>query len=66
MFVVAGRMPGGRARKSGAPGVDGAGRPAAPAGAPPGKALKPAKSKAPAVDDDLGDVADILRRHGIH
>ena len=37
-----------------------------PAGAPAGKALKPAKSKAPADDDDLGDVADILRRHGIH
>ena len=67
LFVVAGRMPGGRPRKSGAPGVDGPGRLAsAPAGAPPGKALKPAKSKAPAVDDDLGDVADILRRHGIH
>ena len=36
------------------------------AGAPAGKALKPAKSKAPADDDDLGDVADILRRHNIH
>jgi hypothetical protein len=62
LFVVSGTMRG-RARKSGA-GADGpAGRPAA---APAGKALKPAKGKAPAVDDDLGDVADILRRHNIH
>lgn len=47
-------------RDSGAPGG-----PAAVAGSPPGKALKPAKSKTPAADDDLGDVADILRKHGI-
>jgi hypothetical protein len=63
LFVVSGTMRRGRARKSGT-GADGpAGR---PAGAPAGKALKPAKGKAPAVDDDLGDVADILRRHNIH
>ena len=62
LFVVSGTLRG-RARKPGATGTDGPGQ---PAGAPPGKALKPAKSKAPAADDDLGDVADILRRHGIH
>jgi heme exporter protein D len=68
LFVVSGTMRRGRARKSGTDGaVSPAGRPgAAPAGAPAGKALKPAKSKAPAADDDLGDVADILRRHNIH
>lgn len=66
LFVVSGTMRRGRARKSG-PGADGAGKPASPpAGAPAGKALKPAKGKAPAADDDLGDVADILRRHNIH
>ncbi len=66
LFVVSGTMRRGRARKSGT-GVDSAGKPASPsAGAPAGKALKPAKSKAPAADDDLGDVADILRRHNIH
>ena len=65
LFVVSGTMRG-RSRKSRA-GVDGAaGAAGASAGAPAGKALKPAKSKAPAVDDDLGDVADILRRHNIH
>jgi hypothetical protein len=63
LFVVSGTLRG-RSRKSGA---DGAARPgAAPAGPPAGKALKPAKSKATAADDDLGDVADILRRHNIH
>jgi hypothetical protein len=63
LFVVSGTLRG-RSRKSRA---DGAARPAAaPAGAPPGKALKPAKNKATAADDDLGDVADILRRHNIH
>jgi len=63
LFVVSGTMRRGRGRKSAA-GADGpAGVPAA---APAGKALKPAKSKAPAADDDLGDVADILRRHNIH
>ena len=65
LFVVSGTMRG-RGRKSGR-GADGASGPAGvQAGAPAGKALKPAKSKAPAVDDDLGDVADILRRHNIH
>ncbi|MGH3067279.1 MAG: cellulose synthase [Streptosporangiaceae bacterium] len=64
LFVVSGTMR--RGRKAGT-GAEGAGGPAsAPAGAPAGKALKPAKSKAPAADDDLGDVADILRRHNIH
>jgi hypothetical protein len=64
LFVVSGMLRG-RTRKSGAESADG---PAGlPAGAPAGKALKPAKkAKAPAVDDDLGDVADILRRHNIH
>jgi hypothetical protein len=63
LFVVSGTLRG-RSRESRA---DGPARPAAtPAGAPPGKALKPAKSKATAADDDLGDVADILRRHNIH
>ena len=37
----------------------------APGSSAPTKALKPAKGK-PADDDDLGEVADILRRHGIH
>ena len=64
LFVVSGMMR--RGRKAGG-GAEGAGRPAsAPAGAPAGKALKPAKSKSTAADDDLGDVADILRRHNIH
>jgi hypothetical protein len=64
LFVVSGTLRG-RTRKSGTESADG---PAGlPAGAPAGKALKPAKkTKAPAVDDDLGDVADILRRHNIH
>jgi hypothetical protein len=64
LFVVSGTLRG-RTRKSGTKSADG---PAGlPAGAPAGKALKPAKkAKAPAVDDDLGDVADILRRHNIH
>ena len=66
LFVVSGTLRG-RTRKAGVPSADGPGRPASPPpGAPGGKALKPAKSKAPAADDDLGDVADILRRHGIH
>jgi hypothetical protein len=66
LFVVSGTLRG-RTRKPGGAPADGPGRPGSPpAGAAPGKALKPAKSKAPADDDDLGDVADILRRHGIH
>ncbi len=65
LFVVSGTIRG-RTRKPGAAGADvPAATAAQPAGAPAGKALKPAKSKAPAVDDDLGDVADILRKHGI-
>ena len=65
LFVVSGTIRG-RTRKPGTAGADvPAGRAAQPAGAPAGKALKPAKSKVPAVDDDLGDVADILRKHGI-
>jgi hypothetical protein len=64
LFVVSGTMRG-RRRKSGAAGADGPAAVASQPGAPAGKALKPAKSKAPA-DDDLGDVADILRRHNIH
>jgi hypothetical protein len=65
LFVVSGTIRG-RTRKPGAAGSDvPAGKAAQPAGAPAGKALKPAKSKVPAVDDDLGDVADILRKHGI-
>jgi len=66
LFVVSGTLRGRTRKPRGAP-ADGPGRPGSPpAGAPAGKALKPAKSKAPAADDDLGDVADILRRHGIH
>ena len=64
LFVVSGMMRG-RGRKAG-PGADGQRPASVPGSAPAGKALKPAKSKAPAVDDDLGDVADILRRHNIH
>ena len=64
LFVVSGTLRG-RTRKSGTEAEGAGSRPAA--GAPAGKALKPAKkAKAPAVDDDLGDVADILRRHNIH
>ena len=63
-FVSAGLRRRGRAKKAAA---EGPGRPGIqPPGAPASKALKPAKSKAPAADDDLGDVADILRRHNIH
>ena len=66
LFVVSGTMRRGRTRKPGAAGADvPAGKAGQPAGTPAGKALKPAKSKVPAVDDDLGDVADILRKHGI-
>jgi hypothetical protein len=61
LFVVSGMLRG-RSRK---PGTGADGPASVPAGAPAGKALKPAKSKAPPVDDDLGDVADILRRHNI-
>ncbi len=66
LFVVSGglRRRRGRKPKAVSPGGPATG-PGVPSPAPPGKALKPAKSKIPAVDDDLGDVADILRRHGI-
>ena len=62
LFVVSGTLRG-RSRRSGTRADGPAG---VTAGTPAGKALKPAKSKAPAADDDLGDVADILRRHNIH
>jgi hypothetical protein len=65
LFVVSGTLRG-RTRKPGAGADDASGPAGRPAAAPAGKALKPAKGKAPAVDDDLGDVADILRRHNIH
>jgi hypothetical protein len=68
LFVVSGSVRGRRARKVKA-------EPAGPAlstSQPGGRALdagkssKPAKGKpAGAMDDDLGDVADILRKHGI-
>jgi len=64
LFFISAGLRRGRARKSAADG------PERPGSQPPGtsasKALKPAKSKAPVADDDLGDVADILRRHNIH
>jgi hypothetical protein len=69
LFVVSGGLRRGRARKAksarGAGPADAAGQPAA---TQPSKALKPAKSAKgkDSADDDLGDVADILRRHGIH
>jgi hypothetical protein len=69
LFVVSGGLRRGRARKaksaSGSGPADAAGQPAA---TQPSKALKPAKSAKgkDSADDDLGDVADILRRHGIH
>jgi len=68
LFVVSSGLRRGRARKI-AKSADPASQasPGQPRGTAPGKALKPAaKSKAPAADDDLGDVADILRRHNIH
>ena len=72
LFVVSGTMRRSRGRKAAAgpagagtkgTGARGRGQPAAP---PPGKALKPAKGKAATpADDDFGEVADILKRHGI-
>jgi hypothetical protein len=60
LFVVSGRLRG-RARKR----SRGPGKPAATA-ATPGKAIDTAKPKAVSLDDDeFGDVADILRKHGI-
>lgn len=67
LFVVSGGLRS-RARKTGAkPGT------ALSTGEPSGKALGPGKASrpgakrkaAPAEDDDLADVADILRKHGI-
>jgi hypothetical protein len=68
LFAVSGGLRRGRAR---AKQVRDSGPEARPVpGSPaPTKALKPAKSPAKskaADDDDLGEVADILRRHGIH
>ena len=65
LFAVSGGLRR-RERSKKAASVPGPGSsPAQTAGTAPGKALKPAKGKGPAADDDLGDVADILRRHGI-
>ncbi|MGE5133753.1 MAG: cellulose synthase [Gemmatimonadota bacterium] len=67
LFVVSGGLRSRRARKAAA------GKPASALGAgqPAGKALEPGKPGRPAgkagapADDDLADVADILRKHGI-
>ncbi len=60
LFVVSGRLRG-RARKR--PGRAG---PPATTAATPGKAIGTAQPKAASLDDDeFGDVADILRKHGI-
>lgn len=67
LFVVSGGLRSRRARKAAA------GKPASGlrAGQPAGKALEPGKPGRPAgkagapADDDLADVADILRKHGI-
>ena len=66
LFFISAGLRRGRARKARSVDDSGAAGGAVPAGKAPGKALKPAKSKTPAADDDLGDVADILRRHNIH
>ena len=63
MFFVVCRL---RARPGRKAGADGPGGRAASRQCPGQQGVKPAKSKAPAADDDLGDVADILRRHNIH
>lgn len=66
LFFVSAGLRRGRARRAKPVHDSGPqGGPTLPAGSASGKALKPAKSKAPAADDDLGDVADILRKHGI-
>ncbi|MDR0343135.1 MAG: cellulose synthase [Nocardiopsaceae bacterium] len=62
LFVVSGRLRGRRkkvTKPDGKPAAAGTGQRAA--------VTQPAKGKAvaPAGDDDLGDVADILRKHGI-
>jgi hypothetical protein len=68
LFAVSGGLRRGRSK---AKQVRDAGPAAAavPGSSAPTKALKPAKSPAKnkaGDDDDLGEVADILRRHGIH
>ncbi len=66
LFVVSGGMRRRRGRKPAAVSGSGPAGPGVPGPAAPGKALKPAKTKTLAVDDDdLSDVADILRRRGI-
>jgi hypothetical protein len=67
LFAVSGGLRRRRPRKA-VGGQPAGGKPmAAPDGAgKPSKALAPAKGKAPAgADDDLGDVAEILKRRGI-
>jgi hypothetical protein len=68
LFAVSGGLRRGRAKAKQVRDTGTAKAPV-PAGSAPTKALKPAKSPAKskaADDDDLGEVADILRRHGIH
>jgi hypothetical protein len=60
LFVVAGRLRGRARKQPGKPGQRATGA------ATPGKALGTATPKAASLDDDeFGDVADILRKHGI-
>lgn len=60
LFVVSGRLRGRARKRTGKPGQP------ATAAAAPGKAIATAKPKPPSLDDDeFGDVADILRKHGI-
>jgi hypothetical protein len=76
LFVVSGRLRRRRLKqgqdkqaagvKTAAPGRELAPRATAPAPAPAGTPVKARKGKSvPDDDDDLGDVEDILRRHGI-
>jgi hypothetical protein len=61
LFVVSGQLRGRARKRSG-----GAAPPAAASAARPAKAIGTAKPKAASLDDDeFGDVADILRKHGI-
>ncbi|HEY6279816.1 MAG TPA: cellulose synthase [Streptosporangiaceae bacterium] len=61
LFVVSGQLRGRARKRSG-----GAAEPSAGTVAKPAKAIGPAKAKAASLDDDeFGDVADILRKHGI-
>ena len=60
LFVVSGQLRGRARKRSG-----GTGEPTA-AAAKPARAIGPAKAKPASLDDDeFGDVADILRKHGI-